>query len=105
MAESDPETSSTLETAVAVVESDLEEIELETSLRFGACEMTLRDVLNLGPGDVIELNRHVLDPVDLLVGDRIVATGVVVVVKGNYGIRITEVLQGKRSLESIRCLF
>jgi flagellar motor switch protein FliN len=81
------------------------DIELEASLRFGSKEMPLSDVLELGPGDVVQLDRHVSDPVDLIVGDKIVARGEVVLVNGNFGLRVTEVAEPKKSLESIRCLF
>jgi flagellar motor switch protein FliN len=83
----------------------LREVELEATLRFGSREMTLGEVLDLGPGDVIELDRQVHDAVDLLVGDKIVARGVAVLTEGRYGIRITEVAEAKKALESIRCLF
>ncbi|RXS95783.1 flagellar motor switch protein FliN [Silvibacterium dinghuense] len=81
------------------------DIELEASLRFGSREMSLNQVLDLGPGDVIELDRHIAEPVDLLVGDRIVARGEVVLVDGNFGLNVTEVATAERRLESIRCLF
>jgi flagellar motor switch protein FliN/FliY len=81
------------------------DIELEASLRFGSRELPLRDVLGLGPGDVVELDRNVSDPVDLVVGDRIVARGEVVLVNGNFGLRVTEVAEPQSRLESIRCLF
>ncbi|QNI34896.1 FliM/FliN family flagellar motor switch protein [Alloacidobacterium dinghuense] len=81
------------------------DVELEASLRFGSKEMPLGDVLELGPGDVVQLERHVSDPVDLIVGDKIVARGEVVLVNGNFGLRVTEVAEPKESLESIRCLF
>lgn len=80
-------------------------VELETSLRFGSREMPLSAVLDLGAGDVVELDRHVSDPVDLLVGDKIVARGEVVLVNGTFGLRVLEVAEPKKCLESIRCLF
>lgn len=83
----------------------LMDVELEATLRFGSREMTLGEVLDLGPGDVIELDRQVNDPVDLLIGDKIVARGVAVLCNGKYGLRVTEVAELKLSLESIRCLF
>lgn len=83
----------------------LYDIELDATLQFGSREMPLRDVLELGPGDVVELNRHVSEPVDLVVGDRIIARGEVVVVSGNFALRITEVATPQMRLESIRCLF
>jgi flagellar motor switch protein FliN len=81
------------------------DIELDASLRFGCREMPLGEILELGPGDVVQLDRHVADPVDLIVGDKIVARGEVVLVNGNFGLRVTEVASPKRRLESIRCLF
>jgi len=81
------------------------DVELEASLRFGAREMSLGEILDLGPGDVVELDRHVADPVDLIVGDKIVARGEVVLVNGNFGMRVTEVAAPKKRLESVRCLF
>ncbi len=81
------------------------DIELEATLRFGALEMPLRKVLELGPGDVLQLDRHVQEPVDLVVGDRIVARGEVVLVGGNFGLHVTEVAEPRRRLDSIRSLF
>ncbi len=83
----------------------LYDIELDATLQFGSREMPLREVLALGPGDVVELDRHVSEPVDLVVGDRIVARGEVVVASGNFALRITEVATPQLRLESIRCLF
>lgn len=81
------------------------DIELDATLRFGSREMSLNEVLELGPGTVVELDRHVTEPVDLVVGDRIVARGEVVVVSGNFALRVTEVATPQLRLESIRCFF
>ena len=81
------------------------DVELEASLRFGARELPLGEILDLGPGDVVQLDRQVADPVDLIVADKIVARGEVVLVNGNFGLRITEVAAPRKRLESIRCLF
>ena len=81
------------------------DVELEASLRFGSREMPLHDILELGPGDVVQLERHISDPVDLIVGDKIVARGEVVLVNGSFGLRVTEVAEPKLCLETIRCLF
>jgi flagellar motor switch protein FliN/FliY len=81
------------------------DVELEASLRFGCREMALGEILDLGPGDVVQLDRHIADPVDLIVGDKIVARGEVVLVNGNFGLRVTEVAAPRKRLESIRCLF
>lgn len=67
------------------------DVALEATIRFGEREMRLREVLGLLPGAVIELNQHVNEPADLLVAGRMVARGEVVVVDGNFGLRVTEV--------------
>ncbi len=81
------------------------DVELDATLRFGCREMTLSEVLDLGAGDVVELDRHIADPVDLVVGDKIVARGEAVLVNGRFGLRVTEVATPRKRLESIRCLF
>lgn len=83
----------------------LQDIELDATLQFGSRELPLKEVLELGPGDVLELDRHVSEPVDLVIGDRIVARGEVVIVSGNFALRVTEVATPQLRLESIRCLF
>ena len=81
------------------------DVELDATLRFGCREMTLSEILDLGAGDVVELDRHASDPVDLIVGDKIMARGEAVLVNGNFGLRVTEVATPRKRLESIRCLF
>ncbi len=70
----------------------LMDVELALTLRFGGRNLLLRDVLDLSPGAVVELDRQVQDPVDVLLDGRLVARGEVVVLGGNYGLRVTEVL-------------
>lgn len=77
------------------------DVELDASLRFGQREMLLRDVLGLRPGSVIELDRKLQEPAELLVAGRVIARGEVVIVDGNYGLRITDILQPRQRLESV----
>jgi flagellar motor switch protein FliN len=70
----------------------LMDVELEVLLRFGERSMLLRDVLELDAGSVLELERNVGDPADLLLDGRVIARGEVVVVDGNYGLRVLEVV-------------
>jgi flagellar motor switch protein FliN len=70
----------------------LRDVELEVALRFGERSMLLRDILELGEGSVVELDRQVEEPVDLLLDGKLIARGEVVVVDGNYGLRIQEML-------------
>jgi flagellar motor switch protein FliN/FliY len=93
------------EPAPASARDLLLEIELDATLQFGSREMPLKEVLAFGPGDVLELDRQVAEPVDLVVGDRIMARGEVVIVDGNFALLVTEVAEPQMRLESIRCLF
>jgi flagellar motor switch protein FliN/FliY len=77
------------------------EVKLEAVVRFGSRSLELRELLELGPGDVVEMDRQVTDPVDLIVGDKIVARGEVVLIDGNFGLRVTDVAEPIRRLESI----
>jgi flagellar motor switch protein FliN/FliY len=94
-----------VEAAQGAARDLLMEIELDATLQFGSRELALKDVLALGLGDVLELNRHVNEPVDLVVGDRIVARGEVVIVDGNFALVVTEVAAPQLRLETIRSLF
>jgi flagellar motor switch protein FliN/FliY len=67
------------------------DVSLALTLRFGQKDLTLREVLELSSGSVIELDRHVEEPAELLLGERVIARGQVVIVDGNYGIKITDV--------------
>jgi flagellar motor switch protein FliN/FliY len=77
------------------------DVELEASLRFGQREMLLRDILELHPGSVIELDRRVQEPAELIVSGRVIAHGEVVIVDGNYGLRITDIAQASQRLQSL----
>ncbi len=79
----------------------LMDVDLEVTLRFGQKQMLLRDVLNVGPGSVIELDQQVHEPVELVVGRKVVAWGEVVAVDGNYGLRITSIASQRERLESL----
>jgi len=68
------------------------DVQLDATIRFGEREMLLQDVFGLMPGSVVELNQMVTEPAELLVAGRLVAKGEVVVVEGNFGLRVTEVV-------------
>jgi flagellar motor switch protein FliN/FliY len=69
------------------------DVELNVTLRFGQRKLTLREVLELTSGSVIELDRQVEEPVELLLDGKVIARGEAVVIDGNYGLRVTEVPQ------------
>lgn len=68
-------------------------VELNVTLRFGQRLLTLREVLDLTTGSVVELDRQVEEPIELLLDGKVIARGEAVVVDGNYGLRVTEVPQ------------
>jgi flagellar motor switch protein FliN/FliY len=69
------------------------DVELNVTLRFGQRQLALREVLELTSGSVIELDRQVEEPVELLLEGKVIARGEAVVIDGNYGLRVTEVPQ------------
>ena len=71
------------------------DVPLMVTLRFGQRTMRLRDVLELNTGALVELDRQVEDPVDLILDERVIARGEVVIVDGNYGLRVTETLSSR----------
>jgi len=77
------------------------DVDLELSVSFGHTTLVLQDVLKLSSGSIVELNRSANDPVELLVNDAVIARGEVVVVDGNYGIRITEVVSPRERIRSL----
>jgi len=77
------------------------DVKLDATIRFGRKQMFLREILDLHPGTAVALDRQVEEPVELLVGGRVVAQGDVVIVDGNYGIRITEILSPQQRIASL----
>ena len=71
-------------------------IELDVTLRFGGRNILLREILELGAGSVLELDREIQDAADLLLDGKLIARGEVVVVDGNFGLRVTEVFTGNQ---------
>jgi flagellar motor switch protein FliN/FliY len=67
------------------------DVEMNVTVRFGKTEIPLREAVNFGIGSMIELNRSVDEPVDLLVNNFPFARGEVVVIDGYYGVRVTEI--------------
>jgi flagellar motor switch protein FliN/FliY len=77
------------------------DVELPISVRFGQTVMMLEDILKLGHGSVIELEKPAEEPVDLLVNGQMLAKGEVVVADGHYAIRITQVESAAERIRSL----
>ncbi len=69
------------------------DVELNVLLRFGQRQLSLREILDLTCGSVVELDHRVDDPVELLLDGRVIARGEAAIVDGNYGLRVTEIVQ------------
>lgn len=68
------------------------DVNVRLSLEIGRTQITIRDLLKLAPGSVVEFARPAGDPLDVLVNDRLVAHGEVVMVNDRYGVRFTEAI-------------
>jgi flagellar motor switch protein FliN/FliY len=78
------------------------DVDLPVSISFGKALLPMKDVLKLTTGSIVELNRGLNDPVEVLVNQCLIARGEVVVVEGNYGIRIQEIASREDRLRSLR---
>jgi flagellar motor switch protein FliN/FliY len=78
------------------------DVELPVSISFGRTQLPLKEVLKLTTGSIVELNRAINEPVEILVNHFLVARGEVVVVEGNYGIRIKQIASHQDRLRSLR---
>jgi flagellar motor switch protein FliN/FliY len=77
------------------------DVELPVSVSFGRAQVPLKDVLKLTTGSVIDLNRDVADPVEVIVNNCVIARGEVVVVGGNFGVRIQQVISRQDRLRTL----
>jgi flagellar motor switch protein FliN/FliY len=68
-------------------------VPLRITAELGTCKMLVEDILKLGTGSIVELDRLAGGPVDLLVNDKLVARGEVIAIDENFGVRITELIE------------
>jgi flagellar motor switch protein FliN/FliY len=80
----------------------LMDVDLPVSISFGRTQLPMKDVIKLTTGSIVELNRSVNEPVEVLVNQCLIARGEVVVVEGNYGVRILEIVSRQERIRSLR---
>ncbi len=80
----------------------LMDIPLQISVELGRVRMVVKDVVELGSGSIIEIDKAAGEPVDVLVNGKIVARGEVVVIEDNFGVRITEILSQQDRLAKLK---
>lgn len=78
------------------------DVTLPLVVELGRTRLSVREILDLGPGSIIELDKLAGEPVDLYVNDVLFARGEVVVIEENFGIRITEIVSPEERMRSIR---
>ena len=78
------------------------DIKLVATARLGRIEMPVGEILALGPGSIIEVGHLVDEPIELLVNEKLIARGDVVVIDEKFGLRITEIISPQERIESLR---
>jgi flagellar motor switch protein FliN len=76
------------------------DVEMPVSVSFGRTHLALKDVIKLSTGSIVELDRTISEPVEVIVNNCVIARGEVVVVEGNYGIRIQQIVSRSERLRS-----
>jgi len=77
------------------------DIPLELSIEVGRTKLEIRQLLNLGPGSVIELDKLAGEPLDVYANNRMVARGEVVVINEKFGLKLTEVVSPRERIENL----
>ncbi len=77
------------------------DVTLVVSVELGRKQMQIKDILELGPGKIVELEKLAGEPVDLLVNGKLLARGEVVVVDENFGVRITDLIDPKDRIKML----
>lgn len=78
------------------------DIPLEVTAELGRTRMLIRDLLQLGQGSVIELDKIAGEPMEILVNDRLVARGEVVVVNEKFGVRLTDIISPTERIRQLK---
>ena len=77
------------------------DVNLKVTVELGRSRLKIRDVLNLAAGSIVELGKPASEPVDILVNGALLASGEVVVVDGNFAVRITKLLSRAERLKKL----
>lgn len=78
------------------------DVEMPVSISFGRAQLALKDVIKLTSGSIVDLNRSVTEPVEIIVNNCVIARGEVVVVEGNYGVRIKQIISPQERLRTLK---
>lgn len=78
------------------------DIPLRVTVELGRTKMIVSELLNLGQGSVIELNKLAGEPMEVLVNDKLVARGEAVVVNEKFGVRLTDIISPAERVEQLK---
>jgi flagellar motor switch protein FliN/FliY len=78
------------------------DVELPVRVRIGSKTLLLKDVLNMDIGSIIELDQLANEPLDVLIGDKVIAKGEVIIIDGNFGVQIIEIDSPEARLSKLR---
>ena len=78
------------------------DIPLKLTVELGRSKMEIREVIQLAQGSVIELSKFVGEPLEILVNDKLIARGEVVVVNEKFGVRITDIISPVERIEQLK---
>jgi len=78
------------------------DIPLQISVQIGATRMIIKDLLQLGQGSIIELDKLAGEPMDVFVNDRLIAKGEVVVVNEKFGVRLTDIISPTEMVQQLK---
>jgi flagellar motor switch protein FliN/FliY len=78
------------------------DIEIPVSVRMGSAKLFLKDILGLGPGNIVELDQNASDSIELTVNDHLIALGEVVIVDGYFGFRIKEIISKAERIKRLK---
>lgn len=78
------------------------DVKMQVRVRIGQKKMLLKDVISMDIGSVIELNQLANDPLEILVGNKVIAKGEVVIIDGNFGVQITDIGTKRERLEQLK---
>lgn len=78
------------------------DIDIPISVRMGSAKLFLKDILGLGPGNIVELEQNADDPIELAINDKVIARGEVVIVDGYFGFRIKEIISKAERIRKLK---
>jgi flagellar motor switch protein FliN len=78
------------------------DIPLQVTVELGRTKRSIKEILELGQGSIIELDKLAGEPVDILVNRKLIAKGEVVVIEENFGVRVTDIVSQEDRIRNLK---